>query len=108
MMDYIGDRAAASVEAADSGTVLPDVFAGISESLFPLLATFWTDLSLDGKMHQNAIVHFSGVLGIHPSELCFRKPYDYTPYLSALIWVGRLIILEYALPFKAYEHLKVP
>ncbi|EOA83050.1 uncharacterized protein SETTUDRAFT_29353 [Exserohilum turcica Et28A] len=39
-------------------------------------------------------MHFSGVLGIHPTELCFRKPYDYTPFISALLWVGRLIILD--------------
>jgi hypothetical protein len=69
---------------------------------------FWTDISSDGKMHCNAIVYFSGVLGINPTELCFKKLYDYTLYLLALIWVGRLIILEYALPLKAYKQLKVP
>ncbi|PVH90791.1 hypothetical protein DM02DRAFT_507158, partial [Periconia macrospinosa] len=78
------------------------------ENLFQLLVMFWTDLSTDGKMHRNAIVHFSGVLGIHPTELAFRKPYDYTPFLSALLWVGRLIILEYALPLAPYVHLQVP
>jgi hypothetical protein len=108
MMDHVWDRAAASVKAADSGTVLPNSSADICESLFQLLVMFWTDISSDGKMHRNAIVHFSGVLGINPTELCFKKPYDYTPYLSALIWVGRLIILEYALPLKAYKQLKVP
>jgi hypothetical protein len=59
-------------------------------------------------MERNAIVHFSGVLGIYPTELAFRTAYDYTPYLSALIWVGRLIILEYALPLQAYSSLKIP
>jgi hypothetical protein len=108
MMDYVWNRAAASVKAADGGTVLPNLSAALCESLFQLLVMFWTDLSSDGRMHRNAIVHFSGVLGIHPTELCFKKPYDYTPYLSALIWVGRLVILEYALPLTAYEQLKVP
>jgi hypothetical protein len=58
-------------------------------------------------MDHNAIVHFSGVLGIHQTELCFRKPYADTPFVSALLWVGRLIILEYALPVSPYKHLKV-
>lgn len=62
---------------------------------------FWTDLSADSTMNYNAIVHFCSVLGIHQTELCFRKPYDY------LLWVGRLIVLEYALPVSPYMHLKV-
>lgn len=58
---------------------------------------------LEGK----AIVHFSGVLGIHPYKLAYRTAYDYTPYLSALLWIGRLIILEYALPLRGYTTLDV-
>ncbi|KAF1354301.1 hypothetical protein EJ07DRAFT_86624, partial [Lizonia empirigonia] len=78
------------------------------EALFQLLVMFWTDVSTDGAAEGKAIVHFSGVLGIHPYELAFRTAYDYTPYLSALIWVGRLIILEYALPLRAYDTLTIP
>ena len=59
-------------------------------------------------MHCNAIVHFSGVLGICPAEPCIEKPYNYTLYMSALMQVGRLIILKYALPLTAYERLDVP
>jgi hypothetical protein len=70
----------------------------ISETVFQLLVLFWTDLSTDGMLESKAIVHFSGVLGIHPYELAYRTAYDYTPYLSALLWIGRLIILEYVLP----------
>jgi hypothetical protein len=56
-------------------------------------------------MDRCAIVHFSGVLGIHPRELMYRSAYDYTPYLSALIWIGRLVILEYGLPLRSYTCL---
>jgi hypothetical protein len=80
----------------------------ILEALFQLLAMFWTDVSTDGPVEGKAVVHFSGVLGIHPYELAFRTAYDYTPYLSALIWVGRLVILEYALPLREYGTWKVP
>lgn len=59
-------------------------------------------------LERKAIVHFFGVLGIHPYELAYRTAYAYTPYLSALLWVGRLIILEYALPLRAYTTLDVP
>jgi len=58
---------------------------------------FWTDLLTDSVLESKPIIHFSGVLGIHPYKLAYRTAYDYTPYLAALLWVGRLLILEYAL-----------
>jgi hypothetical protein len=78
------------------------------ENLFQLMVMFWTDLSMDGTMSRNAIVHYSGVLGIHPYELAFRGAYEYTPYLSALIWVGRFLLLEYCLPRRGYRRLACP
>jgi hypothetical protein len=98
---------ALSLAEAASATVLspPSV---LRESLFQLLVMFWTDISADGVVEGKATINFSGVLGIHPYELAFRTAYDCTPYLSALIWVGRLIILEYALPLQAYRLLPTP
>jgi hypothetical protein len=58
-------------------------------------------------LERKAIIHFSGVLGIYLYELAYRTAYDYTPYLSALLWIGRLIILEYALPLRGYTTLDV-
>src|ERR1700735_5599220 len=34
-------------------------------------------------------------------------PKQVTPYLSGLIYVQRLLFLEYALPFRAYKHLGI-
>ncbi|PVH90622.1 hypothetical protein DM02DRAFT_636685 [Periconia macrospinosa] len=73
-----------------------------------LLALFWTDTSIDDESGGKAIAHFSGVLGIHPYKLTLHTAYDYTPYLSALIWVGRLVLLEYALPLRTYGPLSPP
>jgi hypothetical protein len=53
-------------------------------------------------------MNFSSVLGIYLTELCFYKPYDYTPFVAALLWVGRLIILRYALPLARYNYLNSP
>jgi hypothetical protein len=86
----------------------PSPSSSISEAVFQLLVMFWTDLSTDGVLEGKAIIHFSGVLGIHLYELAYRTAYDYTPYVSPLLWVGRLIILEYALPVRAYTMLDVP
>ncbi|KAJ9634203.1 hypothetical protein H2199_009087 [Coniosporium tulheliwenetii] len=108
MMDYIWAGLSDLVREADSTSVSQDIPPVLLENLFQLLVMFWTDLSRDGNMEQNAIVHFSGVLGIHPYELAYRRAYDYTPYLSALIWVGRLVILEYTLPLRSYSLLRTP
>ncbi|KAL5371364.1 hypothetical protein DPSP01_014316 [Paraphaeosphaeria sporulosa] len=87
---------------------VPHASAQLLEAVFQLLVQFWTDTSADGRMEEKAIAHFSGVLGIHPQELAYRTAYDYTPCLSALLWVGRLVVLEYALPLRGYHTLQSP
>jgi hypothetical protein len=79
--------------------------ASLLEFVFELFVLFCTDVAADGAMETKAVIHFSDVLGIHPNELAFRSAYDYTPYLSAMIWVGKLIVLEYVLPLRPYQSL---
>jgi hypothetical protein len=103
-MEYIWSGLAAE----EPGNLRPSSSSRTSEIVFQLLVMFWTDLSTGGVLEGKAIIHFSGVLGIHPCELAYRTGYDYTPYLAALMWVGRLVILEYALPLRAYTTLDIP
>ncbi|ENI03218.1 hypothetical protein COCC4DRAFT_143923 [Bipolaris maydis ATCC 48331] len=105
MMNHIWSRFSNVSQQADCGVLLQPSLDGVHENLFQLLVMFWTDLSHDGNMSRSAIMHFSGVLGIHPTELFFRKPYNYTPFISALLWVGRLIILEQTAVSIAKKHL---
>ncbi|EFQ90142.1 hypothetical protein PTT_13339 [Pyrenophora teres f. teres 0-1] len=105
MMNHIWNHLSVVSQQAACGVLLEPLLDGVYENLFQLLVMFWTDLSHDGNMSRSAIMHFSGVLGIHPTELCFRKPYDYTPFISALLWVGRLIILEQTVVSIAKKHL---
>ena len=108
-MDHIWTSLAVLLRTeVESSPIASSPPIGLLETLFQLLAMFWTDVSTDGATESKAIIHFSGVLGIHPYELVYRTAYDYTPYLSALLWMGRLIILEYALPLRAYETLTIP
>ena len=62
-----------------------DRITRLLESLFELFLTFWTDRPKDGNLERAPIADFSGVLGIDSSTLAFRKPYNYTTNLSALI-----------------------
>ena len=88
--------------------VVDGISPELLEVLFQLFVTFWTEVPSNGDSEACALSNFSGVLGIHPGEYVFRRAYDYTPFLSALIWTGRLVILEYSLPLRAYSLLAMP
>jgi hypothetical protein len=59
-------------------------------------------------MAQLPLVYFSGVLDIHRTSLAYRTTYHCTPFLAGLIWIGRLLLLEYALPKEPYLALNRP
>jgi hypothetical protein len=59
-------------------------------------------------MAQLPLVYFSGVLGIHRDSLAYRTAYHYTPFAAGLIWIGRQLLLEYALPKEPYLALNWP
>ena len=77
----------------------------LSETLLQLSICFWTFRSASGDMYESAVVHFTTVMGVHRQALSYRTAYTYTPTLSALVWIGRLLLLEYALPSRAYTTL---
>ncbi|KFZ18998.1 hypothetical protein V502_03895 [Pseudogymnoascus sp. VKM F-4520 (FW-2644)] len=77
----------------------------LSETLLQLSVCFWTFRSTSGNMYESAVVHFTTVMGVHRQALSYRTAYTYTPTLSALVWIGRLLLLEYALPSRAYATL---
>ncbi|KAJ6436888.1 ATP-dependent DNA helicase pfh1 [Purpureocillium lavendulum] len=77
----------------------------LAEALFQLSMMFWTHQCQTGVLDSSALVHFTAVMGIHRTSLAYRSAYNYTPSLAALMWVGRLFFLEYALPLCCYETL---
>ncbi|PVH71639.1 hypothetical protein DL98DRAFT_434786, partial [Cadophora sp. DSE1049] len=44
------------------------------------------------------LVYFSGILGIQAQGLAFRTLYLYTTIFTPFVYIGRLFMLEYALP----------
>ena len=52
-------------------------------------------------------MHFSAALGIG-REGEFKESYCYTTHLAALIWMSRLVMLEFALPKRDYHTLSWP
>jgi hypothetical protein len=53
------------------------------------------------------MMHFSAVLGIN-KDGDFKESYSYTTHLAALIWMSRLVMLEFALPKREYRTLGWP
>lgn len=88
-----------------SATLQQDILPPLLEHLFQFFVMLWTESVNHDVLERNPVVHFPGVLGIHPHDLVYRRAYDYTPYLAALIWLGRSMMLEYALPLLPYRHL---
>ena len=92
-------------EALDLGS---DVELELAEQLLQLSCAFWTDLSGTGETLHLPVVCFAGVLGIQREGLTYRPAHLYTTYAAGLVWVGRLLMLEYALPRQAYRTLSWP
>ena len=80
----------------------------LSELLFHLSCSFLADLYPSGDTENSPLVYFTGVLGIHLQTLMYRTTYLFTPVLAGFIWIGRLLMLEYALPAQAWTFLKWP
>jgi len=54
------------------------------------------------------MLHFCGALGIDWKQGRFRDAGNYTPLLAGIMWIGRVILLEYALPVRPYATLNWP
>jgi hypothetical protein len=53
------------------------------------------------------LVYYAGVLGLSDDGRTFRRAKDFTPKLSGLIYIQRLLFLEVALPHNAYESITI-
>ncbi|KAH6661681.1 hypothetical protein B0J14DRAFT_350077 [Halenospora varia] len=60
MMSYIWSAVKDQGGSGNGRAMIP-----LKEHLFQLFVMFWTELSKDGDIGKGALVHFTGVLGIH-------------------------------------------
>jgi Orsellinic acid/F9775 biosynthesis cluster protein D len=58
-------------------------------------------------IYRSPLMHFLAVMGIDVTNECLRHSFVYTPYLAGVLWVSRLLMLEYALPLRAWPVSKV-
>jgi hypothetical protein len=77
----------------------------LAEKLFRLCITFLTQRFRRGDDPHSPILHFSAILGLDVKNDGFYNAGNYTPKLAGLLWIGRLLLLEYALPKRVYMTL---
>ncbi|KAK2684635.1 hypothetical protein QWA68_016794 [Fusarium oxysporum] len=77
------------------------------ELLFGLSLSLCTEQVTDGPPSSTLLVFFSGILGFSSSSETFLPAKSYTPYLSGLLYIQRLLFLEMALPLRDYPTLEL-
>ncbi|KAH6881151.1 hypothetical protein B0T10DRAFT_411363 [Thelonectria olida] len=91
----------------DSGGETPPLIEEALELLFGLIMAFSTEEVMDGRPASTLLVYFSGVLGFSADLTSFLPARSYTSNLAALIYIQRLLFLEYALPAQGYPRLGI-
>ncbi|KAH7141571.1 hypothetical protein B0J13DRAFT_445766, partial [Dactylonectria estremocensis] len=84
------------------------VWLHLSEAIFQLSMMFWIHRDPAGDMSSSVLIYYTAVMGIQRGSLAYYSAYNSTPKLAALMWFGRLLFLEYALPVYTYDTLAFP
>ncbi|KAK7592697.1 hypothetical protein V3481_007305 [Fusarium oxysporum f. sp. vasinfectum] len=104
--EYCHANSGEDVSSVDPTFSLPSgLWLHLSEAIFQLSMMFWTYQDPTGDMSASTIIHYTAVLGIQGPSLTFHPAHGSTPKLAALMWIGRLLFLEYAVPVYAYNTL---
>ncbi|KAI9370901.1 hypothetical protein BJX61DRAFT_544160 [Aspergillus egyptiacus] len=79
----------------------------LKEAVFDLCITALASQSIymTGNKFHSSLVCYAAILGIHPGDWRLESPYTYTSKLAAMLWVSRVLLLEYALPRTPYSYL---
>lgn len=95
-------------EGSQTSNDPPGTADKIAELVFRLSIFFIAQEFTNGQPSSSPLVYYSGVLGFSGDGSTFRRAKDYTSQLSALIYIQRLLLLEFALPSRAYKYVCLP
>ncbi|KAL7755555.1 hypothetical protein ACKLNR_014653 [Fusarium oxysporum f. sp. zingiberi] len=77
----------------------------LSEALFQLSMMFWTHQDPAGDMWSSVVIYYTAVMGIQRRSMSYYPAHSSTSGLAALMWIGRALFLECALPLYSYATL---
>ncbi|EWZ78605.1 hypothetical protein FOWG_17175 [Fusarium oxysporum f. sp. lycopersici MN25] len=83
-------------------------FMEFLELLYQLCLTISTERFTEGRPSSTLLVFFSGILGFSQDCKHFLLARQFCPYLSGLIYIQRLILMERALPLREYRTIGIP
>ncbi|KAH7463312.1 hypothetical protein FOMA001_g18009 [Fusarium oxysporum f. sp. matthiolae] len=84
------------------------MFIEFLELLYQLCLTISTEHFSKGRPSSTLLVFFSGIFGFSKDCSQFLLARQFCPYLSGLIYIQRLILLERALPLREYYAIRIP
>ncbi|EXK77216.1 hypothetical protein FOQG_18067 [Fusarium oxysporum f. sp. raphani 54005] len=84
------------------------MFIEFLELLYQLCLTICTERFNEGRPSSTLLVFFSGILGFSQDCKHFLLARQFCPYLSGLIYIQRLILMERALPLREYGAIGIP
>ncbi|KAH7231260.1 uncharacterized protein BKA55DRAFT_582081 [Fusarium redolens] len=100
--DQIENQNGESCAIGGQNRKTPPLIKNVLELLFGLIMEFSTEEVVDGGPVSTLLVYFSGILGFSADLKGFLPARSYTSNLAALIYVQRLLFLEYALRVRGY------
>jgi hypothetical protein len=83
------------------------VFNEFLELLFQICLTICTETIKDGRPDSTLLVYVSGILEFSANCRDFLLAKQYCPYLSGLVYIQRLLLLECALPVQSYKSIGI-
>ncbi|KAH7231629.1 uncharacterized protein BKA55DRAFT_712855, partial [Fusarium redolens] len=84
------------------------IFIEFLELLYQLCLTISTESFAEGQPSSTLLVFFSGILGFSQDCKQFLLARQFCPYLSGLIYIQRLLLMECALPLREYHSVGIP
>jgi hypothetical protein len=103
--DEIDDHKGETHTLGESDEKTSPLVEEVLELLFGLIMEFSTEEDVDGRPASTLLVYFSGILGFSADLNGFLPARSYTSNIAALIYIQRLLFLEYALPARGYATL---
>jgi hypothetical protein len=102
--EELAGRLSAAWELTDKEKY-PSPPAALAVQLFDMSISILTTPQLGGSYANCTMMHFVGVLGIDENTYFWKPPGIFATLLAGLVWMSRLLFLEYALPERAYHGL---
>jgi hypothetical protein len=79
----------------------------LTTAVMALIVSIVTQDTSKISLYESPLMHFLAVCGINPTTRGFQPIFAYTPILARILWIGRLLLLEIALPLAPWPELQL-